>query len=89
MAAAEIRELLRPLISEARETKQWLWCSYQDIWFSPDELDAHHDNGKFLWGPVNWKLRDPTTHLRELEQRIKGAEQALSAFQHRISEAAA
>ena len=50
---------LNALIDKAEAEGKWLWCHYQDLWFSPAQLREENRNGKFRWGPVNWKLRDP------------------------------
>lgn len=50
---------LQSLIRQAREERKWLHCSYQDLWFSPTELEREWANGRFRWGAVNWTLRDP------------------------------
>lgn len=82
---SEVADMLKPLISEAREKGLWLWCHYQDIWFSPSELEQQNANGKFLWGPVNWKLRDPTERLREAERRLSEAQREVDAIRQKIN----
>ena len=72
-----VQEMLRSLIQEARDRRMWLWCNYQDIWFSPDELEAMNKKGKCLWGPVNWKLRDGQENTIKLENLVKQAEDNL------------
>lgn len=67
--AEEIRESLAPLIEKARNEGKWLWCAYQDLWFSPDSLEKSNAEGKFLWGPINWHLRNPSEKLAEAEKR--------------------
>lgn len=60
---------LAPLFERARAEGLWFHCSYQDLWFTPDDLEAAHANGRFVWGAVNWKLVRPeayTLHMREL-----------------------
>jgi hypothetical protein len=65
--------MLKELIEQARKEGKWLWCHYQDLWFSPDQLEAENAAGKFRWGPVNWKLRDPQERLSEAERRLASA----------------
>lgn len=60
---------LKPLFDEARASGKWFWCNYQDLWFSPDQLAAAQASGRFLWGAVNWKLRDPTERIEEAKRR--------------------
>ena len=77
-ASDEVKAELAPLIEQARAEGLWLWCHYQDLWFSPDELQAQNAKGKFLWGAVNWMLRDP-------QERVK---QAAAAAQRAANELA-
>lgn len=64
---------LRNLIQRARDERKALWCSYQDLWFSPDELEKANDEGRFCWGVVNWKLRDPNERAKESRAALDGA----------------
>lgn len=61
---------LDPLFERAAREGLWFWCNYQDIWFSPDELRQEHREGHYIWGAINWRLRDPREHLAEIEQEI-------------------
>lgn len=65
--------MLDELIEQARKEKKWLWCPYQDLWFSPDQLAAENAAGRFRWGPVNWKLRDQAERLAEANDAVKRA----------------
>lgn len=85
MTAETIRETLRPLLRQARDEGKWLWCGYQSLWFSPDELDAQHDRERFLWGPENWVLRDPAVRIEQLEQSIGHAKADLAKFRRRMN----
>lgn len=76
---------LAPLKAEARANGTFLYCAYQDLWFSPDELDAHNAQGSFVWGPVNWQLRDPAERTARLEQTIQNAQDALDQWKARIA----
>ncbi len=84
MTGEAIRETLRPLLRKARDEGKWLWCGYQSLWFSPDELDAQHNEGNFLWGPINWELRNPQDRVQHLERQIKHAKVDLTKFKLRI-----
>ena len=70
------------LFAAARQQKLWFHGVYQDLWFSPDELDAEQAAGRFRWGAVNWSLRDPKEHLANLEERAKDAQDAVERFKH-------
>lgn len=80
----EILEELKPLFIEAREKNLWFYCGYQCIWFSPDELKAEHDKGMIIWGPVNWKLRNPKEELGNLVENVNRAKQAVISFKERL-----
>lgn len=69
----DIAQQLDEMIQTARAEGKWLWCRYQDIWFSPDQLKEQNRNGKFLWGPVNWTLRDPKERVNEAKARADAA----------------
>lgn len=74
---------LSELIAEARKQSKWLHCAYQNLWFSPDDLEACNKAGRFRWGAVNWTLRDPKERIAQAvadrvaaereEQRIRSA----------------
>lgn len=77
---------LNALIEQARAEKKWLWCYYQDLWFSPDELTAQNAEGRFRWGIVNWKLRDPVEMLQEAEQCAAKANAEVEGVRSRITQ---
>ena len=79
------QEMLRPLIQEAKDRKMWLHTYYQDIWFSPDELEAMNKEGRFLWGPVNWELRNPKERVEILKRGIHNAKKELDSFEKRLT----
>lgn len=76
---------LEPLFEEARRDGKWFWCRYQDLWFSPDELADRHANGKFIWGAVNWVLRDPQEQVDEADRRAAAAQAEADRIRQRIA----
>lgn len=76
---------LHPLIVQARKEGKWLQSQYLNIWFSPDELEAANREGRFLWGAVNWRLRDPNEIVQEQAEILKEAERAYIDAQKRLS----
>lgn len=80
----KIVESLKPLFKEAREKSLWFHCNYQDLWFSPDELEKHQSNGQFMWGAVNWQLKEPSWKIRELELKKKAIDQEINNFVNRL-----
>jgi len=75
MPEPDFMPALFALSAKARSRGQWLWCHYQDLWFSPDAIEAEWRNGKFRWGPVNWRLRDPQERLIEAKARAMAAQE--------------
>lgn len=76
---------MNALIDKAEKEGKWLWCRYQDLWFSPAELRKEQANGNFRWGAVNWELRDPQDGLAELEHDVALAEGEVAAFKLRMA----
>lgn len=73
MSAEEVKEMLEPLIQQAEREGMWLYhngIATGEFWFSPTQLRAENEKGHFLWGPVNWQLRDPWDKIKMLDQRI-------------------
>jgi len=64
---------MQPLFDQARREGKWFFTSYQQIWFSPDELEAQQRSGKFRWGPENWELRHPSEYLAESMRMLDAA----------------
>lgn len=69
---------MRPLFEQARREGKWLYTSYQQLWFSPDQLEAEQRAGRFRWGACNWELRDPM-------EQVASAKAALEAAQARYN----
>ena len=80
----EIVALLEPLLAQAEREGKWLHCSYQDLWFSPKQLRERNAAGRFLWGPVNWTLRDPHEKLADLLDRAASALKAANDFRSEL-----
>lgn len=76
---------LEPMFKEADATGKWFHCSYQDLWFSPAELRAHHAKGKFLWGAVNWRLRDPAEKIAYIKKQMVALEAEVEMVRGRMS----
>lgn len=65
-----ILDELKPMFEEARSKGLWFYSYYQSMWFSPDELEAHHKQNRFIWGKKNWKLRDPSELVETYRQTV-------------------
>ena len=82
----EIENGLKPLFETAKKEGLWFNCHYQDLWFSPKELEELQADGRFLWGAVNWKLRDPKEHLEYLKNKVKSAEIEVKKIELKMAE---
>ena len=80
----EVMDGLRPMFKEARKKGLWFNSNYQDLWFSPDELEKLQKKGQFRWGAVNWVLRDPKEKLEYLDKQILNAIKNKNAFNERL-----
>ena len=76
---------LRPLIAKARAEGKWLHCSYQNLWFSPDQLETENREGRFRWGAVNWTLRDPGEMVQQRADDLRRAERDYLDAVRRVS----
>ena len=83
--ADKINEGLKPMFKEAKEKGLWFYCSYQGMWYSPEDLKKKQAEGQFMWGAVNWRLRDPKEKVTQLENSVKSAINELDNFKKRIS----
>lgn len=84
MDKSEVTGPLNELINQAEREGKWLWCHYQDLWFSPAQLRDQNANGKFRWGVVNWQLRDPQERLDEAQRRVNAATQEAERIRRQI-----
>lgn len=81
----EIIKDLKPLYNEAEEKNLWFYSNYQDMWISPNELRQKQSEDRFLWGAVNWELRDPHEKVEDMEDHIKYLRKSIVDFKDRIS----
>ena len=81
---ANMTDALEELAKKAEERGLWIWCRYQDLWFSPTELREHWKADRFRWGPSNWELKNPDLHIVELQQKIRACEDELRNFRARL-----
>lgn len=58
---------LDQMFEQADATGYWFFSDNLagKFWFTAAELQAEHENGKFLWSAGNWTLRDPREALQE------------------------
>lgn len=78
---------LEPLFERADKEGLWFYCSYQNLWFSPEELRKEQANGRFRWGYPNWDLRDPADEVAYLERTIERYQEDLASLKSRITAA--
>jgi len=82
-----IHDQLLELTAKARAEGKWLFCAYQHLWMSPDQLDEANRKGRFLWSPVNWELRDPKERINEAKNRVQHAHADLDRIRKEIGDA--
>lgn len=71
------------MMKEAEDTGKWFFGQYHQLWFSPAELRAYWAEGRFRWGAVNWKLRDPAEREAELAAQLGEKQAELQRFRER------
>lgn len=75
----DIIESLKPMFDEAKEKNLWFYTEFDGgLWFSPVELKELQREGRFVWGPANFKLRDPIEKIYELIDRSINLELTLT-----------
>ena len=82
--AFEALASLNPLIAQAEREGKWLYCNYQGMWFSPKELRRANADGRFIWGAVNWCLRNPQEYLNEAIAAAEAANKKVEIVKARI-----
>lgn len=75
----------KDLIERATREGKWLFCQYQGLWWSPAELAQCNANGRFLWGAINFELRDPAELLAACEQRVVQAMAEVESVKARMA----
>jgi len=76
---------LDKMFARARQERLWFHCSYQDLWFSPDELERAQADGRFRWGAVNWSLRDPKEQIDYLKRKAAAVAEEAARFEAKAS----
>lgn len=79
-----ISETLKPMFERAKHEHLWFRSVYQDLWFTPEELEFEQEQGRFRWGVENWQLRDPAEKLKRLEKEIEDAQSRYFEFRKRM-----
>ena len=64
----KIYESLNSMKEEAMEKRLMFQHTglHKEVRMSPYQLDLKNTNGKFLWGPPNWRLEEPTLEEERL-----------------------
>lgn len=78
---------LYQFIQQARAEGKWLFINSLatgPLWFSPDELEAEHREGKFMWGVGNWHMRDPREQLAAADRAVAAAQNERDRIAKRI-----
>lgn len=75
---------LDELFTRARTEGLWFHGRHQDLWLSPDELQAEQKKGQYLWGAVNWELRNPVEMVEAAKAKVFSAEKELKEARSRV-----
>ena len=78
---------LEPLFEEARRTGKGFYVSslcVDPTWFSPRELMEEQKGGHYVWGAVNWRLRDPQEMIDAARLKCLKAEDELAWLKARV-----
>ena len=73
------------MFEEARAKGLWFFCHYQQIWWTPDELEDQQSRGNFRWAAKNFKLRHPLELQRELIKELSDKQEDLEKFYARLA----
>lgn len=77
---------LEPLLQEAEKKGFWMFLNYQELWIHPRKLREAHAKGSFVFGSVNWSVRDPQERVENLLQKIKHYTKELNDFAKELKE---
>ncbi len=77
---SQIMKSMEPLFEKAKQDNLWLHSSYQDLWFSPEELEELQSQGKHLWWAENWVLKSPHEKIAELERYKQNLDKEIEAI---------
>lgn len=77
---------MESLFRRAREERLWFFSSYQQLWFSPEELKRAQDCGDFRWGVANWELRDPRERVNQLRTQATALLRAAETIEGKIGQ---
>jgi hypothetical protein len=77
---SKILKDLEPMFREAREKGLLFRSRYQELLFTPDQLEEQQRNGRFVWGPVNWKLEHPSVERERRKGALRNAQMAVDNF---------
>lgn len=83
---SDIIASLQPMLQYAREKKLMLLLTYTGEVFTPDEVDALHAAGRYIWGARNWKHFDPLAHLGALGNKLAAAQRDYDNFAKRLDD---
>lgn len=75
---------MKKLFERAEKEGLWFYFRYQDMWFSPRELREEQERGNFLFGQVNWDLRDPQDEISRIDARIQALKEQRGDMVKRI-----
>lgn len=72
------------LIDVAEAQKLWIYCTYQDLWWTPAELRRDRAEGRFHWELTNFQQRDPQEVLASCMKDVADAQARLERVRQRM-----
>lgn len=80
-----ILKQLEPLFEKAKKLDFWFYTPYHQMWFSPEALREEHKNGRFIWGPPNWQLRDPWEQVASTLKELQAAQDKYTSVLKKVA----
>lgn len=79
-------EELAAMMDRAKWEGLFFHCSYQDLWFTADELERMWADWRFRWGACNWTLRTREERIKLLSGELSAARNNVQSIERKIAE---
>lgn len=68
MTREEKKTELLKLITQAFNERKWIHLKFNDLWFSPSELEHLISNDHYIYDVENFELQEPSVLIEKVEQ---------------------
>lgn len=72
------------IIQEAKEKCLWFHFPRVAVFLSPDELEQHQKEGRYIWGTKNHVLIEPAEIINRKQQQIQRINDEIDELRKRI-----